>query len=139
MMGDVDGAVERMRAAVELDPAHLGANNDLAFLLAQRGAQLDDALEFAQRAVRLRRSAETLDTLGYVHLKRGDVEQAITVLTNALDARPDSPSIEYRLGLARSASGDKEGAREILTKALGGGSFPEAQEARAALDELTES
>ena len=72
-------------------------------------------------------------------LIRRDVDRAIEVLTRALDARPNSPSIEYRLGLARSASGDKEGAREILTKALGGGAFPEAQEARAALDELTES
>ncbi len=139
MMGDIDGAVERLRAAVELDPGHLGANNDLAFLLAQGGQRLDDALAFAQRAVRLDRTAETLDTLGYVHLKRGDVDQAITVLTRALDARPDSPSIEYRLGLARSASGDKEGAREILTKALGGDTFPEAQEAQAALDQLRES
>jgi len=139
MMGDIDGAIERLRAAAELEPGHLGANNDLAFVLAQRGEDLDEALRYAQRATRIQRTAETLDTLGYVHLKRGDVDQAIEVLTRALDARPDSPSIEYRLGLARSASGDKEGAREILTKALGGGAFPESKEARAALDELTES
>lgn len=139
MMGDTDGAITRLRAATALDPGHVGAHNDLAFVLAQRADDLDEALALAQRAARIKRSAETLDTLGYVFLKRGNVDQAIEVLTQALDARPDSPSIEYRLGLARSASGDKEGARAILTKALGGDTFPEAQEARAALDDLKES
>lgn len=139
-MGDVDGAIVRLREAKDSDPGHLGANNDLAFLVAQRGGDLDEALALAQRAVRVRRTAETLDTLGYVYLKRGDAQQAIEVLSRALEERPDSPSIEYRLGMARSASGDKEGARAILTKALGSGAaFPEAEEARVALARLQES
>jgi tetratricopeptide (TPR) repeat protein len=140
MQGQTDAAIERLREARAIDPGHLGANNDLAFLIAQRGGDLDEALNLAQRAVRIDRSAETLDTLGYVYLKRGDAEQAIDVLSRALEEQPDSPSIEYRLGMARSANGDKAGAREMITKALGSSvAFPEAEEARAALARLQES
>ena len=108
-------------------------------MLAQRGEELDKALTLAQRAVRIQRTAQTLDTLGYVHLKKGDNDQALVVLEKALEISPDSPSIEYRLGVALSATGQTERAREVLTKALGSGAFPEADEARAALARIQDS
>ncbi len=139
MKGDEVTAITLLGKSLDLDPSHVGANNDLAWLLASSGKDLERALELAQRAVRVERSADTLDTLGYVHLKKGEVAEAVSVLGKALEARPDSQSIEYRLGIALAAKGDKEEARAVLTKALTGPAFPEAAEARAELDKLQDS
>lgn len=139
MKGDETTAITLLEKSLELDPSHVGANNDMAWLLASSGKDLDRALDLAKRAVRVERSADTLDTLGYVHLKKGDMAEAVSVLGKALEARPDSQSIEYRLGIALAGKGDKEEARAVLTKALTGPAFPEAADARAELDKLQDS
>jgi tetratricopeptide (TPR) repeat protein len=136
---DLPGAIQSLRDAVRAEPGHMRANNDLAWLLASSGSELPKALELARRAVRIDRTADTLDTLGYVLLQKGDAAEAATALDNALKLRPGSPSIEYRLGVALAAKGDAEGARDALTKALQSNGFPEAEEARAALAKLSDS
>ncbi len=137
--GEQAAALEQLERALLVDAGHLASANDLAWLLASQDGDLEKALELASRAVRLGRSAETLDTLGYVHLKKGNFEEAVTVLGQALEQRPDSPSIEYRLGKALIQTGDRDRAREMFTKALQGPVFPEAEDARAELSKLAES
>ncbi len=127
------------RRALELDPGHVGANNDLAWLLASQERELEAAGDHAARAVQLDMNADTLDTLGFVRLQSGDPKAAAEVLRKALEHRPDSPSIEFRLGLALSASGEKEAAREMFQKALGTPDFPEAEAAQAELSNLESS
>jgi tetratricopeptide (TPR) repeat protein len=139
LQSDAQRAESLFRKALELDPAHVGANNDLAWLLASAGRDLEAAADHAARAARLDMNADTLDTLGFVHLRAGDAQEAAAVLRKALEARPDSPSIEFRLGLALAASGDKEAAKEILKKALRTPSFPEAKAAQAELAKLEKS
>jgi tetratricopeptide (TPR) repeat protein len=139
MKGDQKAAVALLEQALEREPGHVKANNDLAWLLASSGQQLDRALSLAQRAVRGERNADTLDTLGYVHLQKGEADEAVSVLGKALEERPDSPSIEYRLGMALAAKGDKEEARAVLTRALERPAFPEADAARAELARLQDS
>ncbi|MBW2698120.1 MAG: tetratricopeptide repeat protein [Deltaproteobacteria bacterium] len=139
IQGHNEAAVALLEKAVAVEPGHVEASNDLAWLLASRESDLERALDLAKIAVRVRRSAETLDTLGYVHLRKGDAEQAVSVLGKALEERPDSPSIEYRLGVALAATGDKERARAVLTKALESPPFPEAAAARAELARLQDS
>jgi tetratricopeptide (TPR) repeat protein len=136
-MGDKDGAEKRLREVVRRFPTHAGARNDLAWLLAERGAELDWALELAEAAQRLDPSPEVLDTLGWVRFKRGEMSAAVAALEQASQARRDSPSIRYRLGMALSKAGDSDRAREELQAAISAGAFPEAEDARrelAALD-----
>ena len=104
-----------------------------------QAGEIEAAADHAARAARLDMNADTLDTLGFVHLRAGDAQEAAAVLRKALEARPDSPSIEFRLGLALAASGDKEAAKEILKKALRTPSFPEAKAAQAELAKLEKS
>jgi tetratricopeptide (TPR) repeat protein len=139
MKGETEKAIAELRSALAADPGHIGANNDLAWLLASNGQDLDEALELALRAVKRGRSAETLDTLGYVHLQKGNAEEAVEVLDKALEVDPNSPSIEYRLGKALIANGDKDRAEAVLTKALETPSFPESEAARLELEKLRES
>jgi Flp pilus assembly protein TadD len=135
-LGNGDEAEGRLRDIVRTDPGHAGARNDLAWILAERGAELDFALALAEEARRRDESAATLDTLGWVHLKRGEADKAVAVLEKAVELKPDDPSIRYRLGVALREAGDEERARATLKGALGAGAFPEAGDARRELAQL---
>ena len=136
MQGDQTSAEQRFRQALKSDPSLLGANNDLAWILASNGQDLDVALRLARRAVQINATADTLDTLGYVQLKKGDSDAAVDAFSQALKARPDSGSIRYRLGTALVAQGDADRAREVLVEALKTPAFPEADSAREELARL---
>ena len=136
MQGNQQAAVELLEDALERDLTHAAANNDLAWILASSTQQLDQALELAKQAVRFQAGAETLDTLGYVYLQRGQISQANETLGKALDNYPNSASLAYRLGLARAAAGDSDGARTAFQRALNQPDFPEAEAARAQLVSL---
>jgi len=137
MAGDKAGAERRLREIVRGDPGHAGARNDLAWMLAERGDDLDLALSLAEDARRIDASSDILDTLGYVHLKRGESAAAVAALELAVESGGDSPSIRYRLATALDQAGDAERAREMLQIALDTGSFPEADAARRDLARLS--
>ncbi len=134
--GDRNGAATRLRMIVRHHPDAAGARNDLAWLLAERGEELDFALALAEEAQRRDNSPTVFDTLGWVHYQRGEYADAVTALEAAL-ARNDSPSIRYRLARALQQAGNPERAREMLRSAIAAGSFPEAEDARRQLSQLT--
>jgi Flp pilus assembly protein TadD len=101
-----------------------------------KGEDLELALALAKDAYQRKPSPEILDTLGWVHFKRGENQQAVALLEKAAAKRPDSPSIRYRLGAALSKAGDEQRARQMLQEALAAGSFPEADEAGRELARL---
>lgn len=135
-LGRQDEGIERLRKVVSLAPGHVAAVNDLAWRLADAGRELDLALDLAKRATQLDRQAETLDTLGFVQLKRGEAKEAVESFQASLSEHPDEPSVLYRLAVAQSQAGNADAARENLAKALGEGSFPEQQAAQAELARL---
>jgi len=135
-LGDQAGAMERLRTIVRKNPGHAGARNDLAWLLAESGGNLDTALALAEDAQRLDPSPEILDTLGWVHVKRGEAAAAVSALEKAHKGQPDSPSISYRLGTALAMAGDADRAREMLKSALDAEGFEEADAARRELAKL---
>jgi tetratricopeptide (TPR) repeat protein len=134
--GRREEAIRRLRAVVERHPALAGARNDLAFLLAEDGKELDLALQLAEAARKRDPSPDVLDTLGFVHLQRGEAKQAVEVLEQAVAGDADSASIRYRLGSALEKAGEKQRARESFEAALAMGDFPEAAAARAELARL---
>ena len=134
--GDRENAEARLRKIVKLFAGHVGARNDLAWMLAEVGENLDLALSLAEEASRMSSEPEILDTLGFVHLKRGETREAVEVLDRAVSAGGGSASIQYRLGVALIESGDSERAREVLKRALDAGPFPEAAAARSRLAQL---
>jgi len=134
--GDRGNAEARLRDIVRLFAGHVGSRNDLAWMLAEAGENLDLALSLAEEASRMSSEPEILDTLGFVHLKRGEFREAVETLDRAISVGGDSPSIHYRLGTALSQSGNIERAREMLNRALDAGNFPEAEAARRQLAQL---
>jgi len=134
-LGDRSGAMEKFESILRLHPEQVGAANDLAFLLAEDSADLPRAQKYAERAVRLQPSPETLDTLGFVKLRQGAAEEAVGLFERALARKPDYSTARYHMALALVEKGEPEAARKALQEALSQ-SFPEEQEARNVLAKM---
>jgi tetratricopeptide (TPR) repeat protein len=135
--GRREDAIARLREVVRQYPGQAGARNDLAFLLAEDRKDLDLALALAEEARRRSSSPGVLDTLGFVHLQRGEAKEAVLVLEQAVAGDQSSASIRYHLGSALEKAGEKERAKETFAAALALGDFPEADAARAELARLS--
>lgn len=127
--GRTDDAEKRLREVIRVSPGNGPARNDLAWILASRGQELDTALSLAEQARRITPTADVIDTLGYVQLKRGDSRAAVALFEEALALRPKDPTIRYHLGLALAQSGNRERAVTTLREAIDSGPFPEAEAA----------
>ena len=110
------GRYERL---VEANPHAAVAANNLAWMYASRGEQLDRALQLAQAAkADLPEHPQVNDTLAFVYLKKQLPALAIPLLRLALEKDPANAGFHYRLGLAYSQNGDKAAARQELERAL---------------------
>ena len=137
--GKTEDYVARLRKIAKRQPGHVPATNDLAWHLAETDSELDLALTLATRASSMQPDADTLDTLGWVQLKRGSHAKAIESFNKALELRPDSPSIRFRLGVALAKAGSNQQARAALEQAIEGSTFPELIDAKAELARLGDS
>jgi len=112
-------ALGRYQQIVEQDPRAAVASNNMAWIYASRGEQLDRALQLAQAAkAQIPDHPEVNDTLAYVYLKKQLPSLAIAPLRQALEKEPTNASFHYHLGLAYSQAGDKGSARRSLEQAL---------------------
>jgi predicted Zn-dependent protease len=69
--------------------------------------------------------------------KRGAYAEAAPLLKSSASQLPDSPSIQYHLGMTAHQLGDTAVARLALTKAVASGSnFAGREDARRALAQL---
>jgi len=135
-LGRTEEALLRLATLLETHPHDARAANDLAQILAARGEDLDRALAYAKRADYFFYSVpEAPETLGWIHLLRGEPEPAIEALTRALELRPEATSARYRLGLALAAQGDKERARQAFLEVVRAGAL-EAEQARSEIARL---
>ncbi len=129
--GKLDVAQQRYEKVVAANPQAAVAANNLAWLYAEKGTNLDVALNLAQSAHRAEPDdVNFLDTLGVVLSKKGLWDMAITELRDAA-RRSDNPTIYLHLAQALAGKGSDAEARETARKALAiDPNFPEADEAR---------
>jgi len=100
-------------------PAAPVAANNLAFLYADDGQNLDTALQLASTAKKLLpESSEVDDTLGWIYYKKNLASLAIPPLEDSLKKRPSDPSVLYHLGMTYAKIGDKAKSRDALQRAL---------------------
>ncbi|MCY1021992.1 tetratricopeptide repeat protein [Pyxidicoccus sp. MSG2] len=117
--GDVDGALARMRAVLEVDPDHAAALNFLGYLLAQSGTNLDEAERRVLRALELHPDTGAfLDSLGWVYFRRGEYQRAVEALERASLLSPDEPVILEHLGDAYQRASRSEEAAGAWRRAL---------------------
>jgi Tfp pilus assembly protein PilF len=116
--GNTVEARARYQKALDLNPNGAVAANNLAWLLAETGENLDVALQWAQTAkAQLPENPEVNDTLGAIYLKKGLPTLAIPPLRQSVSAAPNNAGYHYQLSLAYARSGDAANARRSLTRA----------------------
>ena len=116
--GDPDAAEGYYKKALSNQPDQPQASNNLAYLMMQRGQDVDVALSLAEAAHRgLPNSPSTADTLAWAYYLKGTYGSARDLLENVEKANSDNPSIEYHLGMIYSKLGDKPDAITHLKKA----------------------
>lgn len=112
--GDVGGAIGHYEKAVEFSPWHAEAANNLAWLYAERGENLERALGLARSATLAEKNPTYYDTLGWVHYKRGELDRARKALEKALGIDPTWVESTYHLAFVHLGKGDVGTARRLL-------------------------
>lgn len=137
-LNDVARARAAYEATLAISPKYPGAANNLAYLLSEQPGQEENAYRLASSAQELAPDdPRVLDTLGWILYKRGDYQRALMVLKQSAAKLPESPGVQYHLGMAAQKMGDTTMARTALTKAVGASTeFAGKEEARKALARL---
>lgn len=107
-----------LRKLIKLKPDNAHAYNALGYSLAERGAQLPEALKLIRKAVELSpEDPYIMDSLGWVYYRMGNFVEGLNYLNLAFAARPD-PEIAAHLGEVLWAKGAKDNAKDIWRHAL---------------------
>jgi len=95
------------------------ALNNLAYLLAEDGRDLDRALTYATRAKQQVPDNDSVsDTLGWVYLKKKLADNALVIFKDLAKKDPKNSQFRYHLGMALFLKGDLPGAKLNLQAAL---------------------
>jgi tetratricopeptide (TPR) repeat protein len=88
-------------------------------LLADRNSRLPEARELIKKALEFApNDPYILDSLAWLEFRSGNATEALTILQNAFQARPDA-EIAAHLGEVLWTTGRREQATAIWTKGLG--------------------
>jgi Flp pilus assembly protein TadD len=138
--GNTELARQRFERAVAVDSQAAVAANNLAWIYAEEGKNLEQAVRLAVAASQaLPEAPEVLDTLGWVYYKNNLPALAVPPLVRAVEKSPENPKYNYHLGLAYEKAGDVTRSRQLLTKALSlKADFSGADDAKRALARLDE-
>jgi Tfp pilus assembly protein PilF len=112
-------AQRHFERALQLDARAAVAANNLAWIYAETGGQLDTALRLAQTArEELPGRAEVNDTLGWIYLKKGLVDLALAPLERSVEEQPSNAVYRYHLAVAYLDTGQRAKARQTFEEAL---------------------
>jgi tetratricopeptide (TPR) repeat protein len=116
---DPDRAVAVMQGFLERNRDSVVALNFIGFSYAERGIELDTAERLLRHALELRPDdGFVLDSLGWLFLRRGRLDQARDALERADRLAPFEPEILFHLGELYLGRGQDQRARDTFRQAL---------------------
>jgi predicted Zn-dependent protease len=119
MAGREPEAIVRYRRLLQLDTGSATAMNNLAWLLADTGGNLEEAERLEQRALQLIPNEPSFaDTLGVIYTKKKQNGSSVHVFETLVGKYPEEPIFHYHFGLALMEGGYKEKAKAELETAL---------------------
>jgi len=133
----VDEAITEYTTVLQAAPDSALTKNQLAWLYAEKGQNLDEALRLAQEAAEAQPIEGLIDTLGWVYFKRGEFDNAIAKFQEAAELNPLQPTIQYHLAVVYAEKGEKELALQALEAAFAlSADFKEAADAKTLQEKL---
>ena len=121
-LGRADDAEQLFQSLIDQDPGDAASANYLGYSWADRGENLDQALNLITRAVAIEpENPAYLDSLGWVHYRLGDLDQAEYWLRRAVAFGGGDGTILAHLGEVLLERGDVDEARLLLQRALDAG------------------
>jgi tetratricopeptide (TPR) repeat protein len=141
LAGQAQASEQVLRDVVRLDPAHAAASNDLGYVLADEGRDLEAAEAMTRRAVDAEPgNGSFLDSLGWVLYKRGRLEESRRALGRAVElseAPGPDPVVLDHLGDALYQLGDAAAAADHWKRAVKRlGEMPDGERQRDELAKL---
>lgn len=104
---------------LRIRPDESTALNNLAYLLAEEGNELDTALTLAQRAKQKAPNDPMIsDTLGWIYIKKGLANNAVPIFNDLTAKYPAVAIFHYHLAMAHSQRGDTAQAKRSIEAAL---------------------
>ena len=105
--------------ALKLNPKFAPAANNLAWLMAEHGGDLDGALSYAQTAREQKPDDPNIaDTLGWIYYKKNAFPLAVNLLKEAVEKLPNEPVVQFHYGMAQYKNGNAAGAKKALQASL---------------------
>ncbi|MDD0841656.1 tetratricopeptide repeat protein [Pseudomonas sp. Gutcm_11s] len=135
--GDLAGLERDLRGIIEREPDNATALNALGYTLADRTTRYEEARALIERAYQLNPDdAATLDSLGWINYRLGNLDEAERYLRAALAKYPDH-EVAAHLGEVLWAQGKQREARKVWSAALE--AEPDSPILRATIQRLTGS
>jgi tetratricopeptide (TPR) repeat protein len=95
---NIEEALKVYHKVITFDKKNINAYNSLAFLMAKSQKDINAALNFARVAYKHNpENPAYLDTIGYIYMKKGDIDLAKKFLKKALEKAPASDEIRNHL------------------------------------------
>lgn len=118
-MGNRPAARPYYETVLRTEPDNPIALNNLAYMMAEEGRDLDQALTYAQRAKqKAANNDEIADTLGWIYIKKNLSDSAIDIFKGLVVKQPKNSTFHYHLAMALYQKGDKAKAKQSLETAL---------------------
>ncbi len=96
--GKINDSIRTYSEVLKYDKTNLNSMNSTAYLMAQKNMNIEKALEIAEYVYRRDRNNPSYrDTLGYIHLKSGNYEQAEKHLNAAFKEMPFNSEIALHI------------------------------------------
>jgi Flp pilus assembly protein TadD len=130
--------MQQYREVLKRSPDDLKAANNLAWLIAQNGGNIDEALALAQKCKeKAPNNPQVADALGWIYLKKNNVTLAMSQFQDALRVDPKNQEILYHLGISQFRTGKTaEAARSLSAALTGTPDYPGVDDARHILQNI---
>ncbi len=116
-LGEIDNANSQYERVLAQEPENLVAINNLAWNYLMGGDARAEGL--ARRAFELRPdSSAVVDTLGWILIKKGSLDEGIAMLRSATELGDGRPEIRFHLAAGLAAAGQTTEAKRILQEIL---------------------
>ncbi|NLV30530.1 MAG: TIGR03790 family protein [Acidobacteria bacterium] len=117
--GEHDKAIALYRRLLELAPDNAVVLNNLAFALAVRKNDLEEALPMAEKAYALsKQNPSVADTLGWIHHLMGQNDRAVELLEEAVRGQSRNAELHLHFAIVSAETGDTLAAEVALQRAL---------------------